>query len=51
MEYKIKEEVANSILNYLASKPYSEVAKLITELQKIEPIEEPKEVKEEVTKK
>ena len=38
--FEIKEETTVSILNYLASKPYGEVAKLISELQSITPIEE-----------
>jgi len=39
MEYKIKEEVLKSVLGYLASRPYLEVAKLIEVLQSSEKIE------------
>jgi len=40
MEYKITEEVLKGCLQYLASKPYAEVAPLIQALQKSEKIEE-----------
>lgn len=40
MEYKLTEEVLNKILNYLASKPYIEVASLISDLQKAIPLKE-----------
>jgi hypothetical protein len=36
MEYIIKEELANKVLNYLATKPYVEVAQIISELSKLE---------------
>ena len=42
-EYKIKEQVLNTVLQYLASKPYAEVYQLITELQRVEPVEEKKD--------
>jgi len=45
MEFKINEKLVNSILQYLASKPYAEVAGLIQELQKVEEIKEKKEKK------
>jgi hypothetical protein len=48
-KFEITEEVANAILQYLATKPYNEVAVLITELQKIQPIEE-KATEEKVAK-
>ena len=52
MEFKIKEETLQNILNYLATRPYSEVTKLINEIQTVEKIEEVKEVaKKEVAKK
>ena len=44
--FKIKEELANKLLNYLASKPFAEVWQLVAELQKVEKCEECK--KEEV---
>ena len=40
MEYKVKEETINNILNYLATKPYVEVAGIIRDLQTVEPIKE-----------
>ncbi len=47
MNYKIKEEVLEKVLNYLASKPFIEVHALISELQKVEKIEEKIEEKKE----
>lgn len=43
MEYKVKEVVIKATLNYLANKPFNEVASLINALQKSEIIEEVKE--------
>ena len=34
--FKISEDLAKAILNYLASKPYMEVWQIIIELQKLE---------------
>ena len=34
--FKLNEELANKLLNYLASKPFAEVWQLINELQKVE---------------
>ena len=42
MEYKLKEETINKILNYLATKPYVEVAGIIRDLQTVESIKEAK---------
>lgn len=51
MEYKIKEEVLQATLNYLAQRQYSEVANLITALSQLPKIvEEKKEVIKEVKK-
>lgn len=38
--YKIKQELIQSILNYLADRPFKEVCILIQELGKIEKVEE-----------
>lgn len=38
-QFEISEELANKILQYLASRPYLEVAELISKLQQIKPIE------------
>lgn len=38
MEYKIQEDTANKVLQYLATRPFQEVNELIGMLQKIEPI-------------
>lgn len=40
MNYKIKEEVAHALLNYLITRPYAEVHELVKALQSIEPIKE-----------
>ena len=37
--FKINEELANAILNYLASKPYAEVFKIVEQLTKLEKLE------------
>ncbi len=47
--YKIKEEVLQAVLNYLAKQPYAETFQLIAGLQQVEKVEEPKkEDKKEV---
>ena len=46
-EFKINEDLTIALLNYLASKPYAEVAQLIQALQAIQPIEEAKAEKAE----
>jgi len=38
--FKLNEELANKLLNYLASKPFAEVFQLIQQLQKLEQIKE-----------
>ena len=46
MEFIIKEETANKILNYLVKQPFIEVSQLIGELQQLKPLtpkEEPTE--------
>jgi len=40
--FKIDEELAQVIANYLSTKPYSEVAEILSRLTKIEKIEEEK---------
>lgn len=40
MEYKLKEETINKLLNYLANKPFMEVAGMIHDLQTAIPIKE-----------
>ena len=39
LEYKIKAELAQAVLNYLATRPYAEVFQLISQLQSLEKIE------------
>jgi len=46
MEFKISQELAQALLNYLAEKPYKETFMLVAELQKLQPIKEA-EAKEE----
>jgi len=51
MEYKISRELAEALINYLASKPFKEVNGLIGLLGKLQPIVKPKEeVKKETLK-
>jgi len=38
--FEIKENFANAILNYLADKPYKEVAAFVAGLMQLKPIEE-----------
>lgn len=47
MEYKISQELAQEIANYLQEKPYIEVHSLLAKLMKIEKIEEINEEKED----
>lgn len=42
MEYKVKEDVLNAVIGYLANRPYAESAQLIAALQTSEKIEEVK---------
>lgn len=39
MEFKIDENLANELLNYIATKPYKEVVVLIQKLQSLEKID------------
>lgn len=42
MRYSIEKEILEKVLNYVATKPFSEVASMIMEVQKdVRPIEEP----------
>lgn len=45
MQYKIDEKLAQSILNYLGTRPYAEVFQLVMKLQQLEQIDEKKESK------
>ena len=45
-DYKITDEVANAVLQYLSTKPFNEVQELIAKMSKITPIEDEKEEKE-----
>ena len=47
MEFKIKKELLENVINYLANKPYKETYWLINALQNIEVIEKKEEVKPE----
>jgi hypothetical protein len=40
--YQLSEETLNAVLQYLGSKPYTEVAGLIAAIQKAEKVEEKK---------
>lgn len=43
--FTIKKETLEKVLNYLATKPFMEVAGMIQELQQAKPVEEKKEEK------
>lgn len=48
MEYKIKEDVLQATVNYLAKQPYADVANLLQillKLPKVEPLDPPENVK------
>ena len=40
MEFRISQELAQALLNYLAEQKYSQVFMLVAELQKLQPIKE-----------
>lgn len=42
MNFVITDTLANAVLAYLQTKPYQEVAKLISELAQIKPVKEEK---------
>ena len=44
MEYKITQQLAEAVLNYLVTKPFKEVNGMINLLGKLQPIVEPKPV-------
>ncbi len=44
--FKVKEDVLQAIINYLAKQPYEQTFQLIAALQQVEKIKEP-EIKEE----
>lgn len=44
-QFIITEELAQTILNYLATRPYAEVSQLVPRLQSVKPFVEPKEDK------
>ncbi len=46
MNYIISQELAQTLLNYIATKPYAEVFQLIGQLQALKPEKEPQEKKE-----
>jgi hypothetical protein len=46
MKLIIEQELAQVILNYIATKPYAEVFQLIVQLQQLPQLPEVKEVKE-----
>lgn len=43
MEFRITQELAQALLNYLAEQKYSQVFMLVAELQKLQPVKEEKE--------
>ena len=42
VKFEIEEKLAQAVLNYLAQKPYAEVAPLIAELMQLKKVEEVK---------
>lgn len=41
MDYKVKHELLQQLLNYLVTKPYAEVFKMIEDIRAIEPLQQP----------
>lgn len=46
--FTIKKETLEKVLNYIATKPFSEVAQMVQELQACKPVEEKKEEKKQL---
>lgn len=51
MNLKITDQLANLVLNYLASKPYAEVFKLVEQLTKLEKLVDAKSDLKDINQK